>query len=579
MGGLNPSIPLAGIQPQVQLPDAAASANLNVQKLINSVALQKQQQQQADLQTQQMQTQTQEQQQDFEDQQKFRKTFLDNAGDWNKTLAAAPGAGVGPQFLVKAQIARTDQLTKYAALTKDQLKNESDKNDALGISAQKVIDADPVNNPEAAANVYATERNQHILSGAYKDSDIPAQMPGLDQLKETAAHSKANQDMLKEAAALKATNAQLPGVQAEAHEKEYTAGAQTMAGVTNQLGWTARRKLAVANDPQMDGLIPEQYSPQAAEQVRQMGVSPKDLATVSPDKLELQDYLKKNPGKGPSDFLAWKTGTEAAAKSQADINTLNQLNAQNKKTGQTVAPGLTPEATDSVATTFHNTGQLPQGRGVAGQAQRTAVMNREREMFPGTVLSANSAEFAANKKSLGEIQPKLDQVNAFENTAVKNLDLFTGLAQKAVDSGLPILNAPWRAAAGMLGGPDQAAFNAARQVAINEIAKVTSSPGLSGQLSDSARHEVEQFIPESATVGQIMRVASVLKQDMGNRKSSYEDQITAIQGRLGGNKQAEPTGGSGVSIPSGAKTATGPGGHKIFVQDGKWIDSVTGKPL
>jgi hypothetical protein len=539
--GLAPNIPLSVNPPAPQPgPLDMAQKGLNVQALIQAVQQQKIQQATSQLQQQQEQIKTQQMQQYQADDQKFRQAFMDNGGDWDKTIANAPKVGVGPDYLVNSQLARTDQLTKLAALNKDQLANEASKQEQIGISAQKVLDADPVANPQQAAQVYAQERNTHLVSGAYKPTDIPEQMPSVDTLKELAVHSKANQDMLKEALALQEQKAKLPGEQAEATAKQYATGAQTMGGAQDQLSWTARRNLAVKNDPTMDGLIPQTYSPQTAEQVRQLGIAPKDLATMAPDKLELQDYLKKNPGKGPADFLAWKTGQESAARSAADMSVLDALNRKSQQNGRTVAPGLTPEATDSASTTFHNTGQLPPiGRGAAGQAQRTAIMNRERELFPGTVLSANSAEFAANKKSLQEIQPKLDQVNAFENTSLKNLDLFTGIAQKAIDSGLPIANAPLRAAAGMLGSQDQAAFNAARQVAVNEIAKVTSSPGLSGQLSDSARHEVEQFIPASATVGQIMRVASVLKQDMENRRGAYIDQIKAIQDRLGGASQQQ----------------------------------------
>ena len=92
------------------------------------------------------------------------------------------------------------------------------------------------------------------------------------------------------------------------------------------------------------------------------------------------------------------------------------------------------------------------------------------------------------------------------------------------------------------GSADLAAFNTARQVAINEIAKVTSSPGLSGTLSDSARHEVEAFIPENATLAQVLAVAKTLRADMKNRHESLDEQIRAIQKRIGGGgKQAQET--------------------------------------
>lgn len=554
--GLSPNIPLSVNPPApAQGPLDMAQKGLNVQALIQAVQNQKTQQATAQLQQQQEQIKTQQLQQDQQDQQKFRQAFMDANGDWDKAIAGAPKVGVGPQFLVKAQLARADQLTKLAALDKDQLANEHSKAEQVGISAQKVIDT-PTNQQAA---VYAQERNSHLLSGAYKPTDIPEQMPPLDQLKELAAHSKANQDMLKEAQALQEQKAKLPGEKAEATAKEYATGAQTMGGANEQLGWTARRNLAVRNDPDMEDLIPESYSPQAAEQVRQLGIAPKDLAAMAPDKLELQSFMK-NPPKGynatPLDFMKYK----ATLVPQFNFNLQNSTGAGKAPADVAKQFGMTQAAFDQTAEKYYQTGTMPPiGRGTSGPAFQKALMNRTNELHPGESLAENSGEFKANQKSLQELQPKLDQVNAFENTAVKNLDLFTGLAQKAIDSGLPIANAPLRAAAGLLGGQDQAAFNAARQVAVNEIAKVTSSPGLSGQLSDSARHEVEAFIPANATVGQIMHVASVLKQDMENRRTSYQEQIGDIKGRMGGKAQGGSNANKNTSSrPSGA-THTGVG--------------------
>lgn len=239
--------------------------------------------------------------------------------------------------------------------------------------------------------------------------------------------------------------------------------------------------------------------------------------------------------------------------------------------------GMTAESFDQAAEKYYSTGTLPPvGRGnPAGMALNKAIMNRTAELHAGQSLAEGSAEFAANKGSLGKLQANLDQVSAFENTAIKNLDMFTGLAKKAIDTGLPILNRPARLASGLLGSSDQASFEAARQVAVNEIAKVTSSPGLAGQLSDTARKEVASFIPASATVGQIMSLADTLKKDMANRHQSYQEQIGDIQKRMGG----QGGGSGGYTPPANAPSATGPNGHKIVIDGGKWVDAVTGKPI
>src|SRR5260221_1044061 len=252
-----------------------------------------------------------------------------------------------------------------------------------------------------------------------------------------------------------------------------------------------------------------------------------------PAQRELNDWLAKNPGKGPSDY-------EEHMKKIVPAFNFSLQNTGTTGSAADVAKrfGMSPVAFDQAAEKYWTSGQLPPvGRGGPALSTNKAVMNRAAELHPEGSLAANSAEYKANAASLTKLQSNLDQVSAFENTAIKNLDMFTGLAKKAIDTGVPLLNAPLRSAAGLLGSKDQSAFEAARQVAVNEIAKVTSSPGLSGQLSDTARREVASFIPSSANVGQIMHLAETLKQDMANRHVSYQQQINDIKGRLGSKKE------------------------------------------
>ena len=256
------------------------------------------------------------------------------------------------------------------------------------------------------------------------------------------------------------------------------------------------------------------------------------------DQQEMNSYLTapKIPNeslppeqRNPATFLAWK----------AKQSPLAQINVANAAGG-----GMEQGAVDQAAEYYHLTGKLPPGgRGVAGLAQNRKIMNRASELYPGS-MAEGTAEYAANKNSLQGIQKQFDQVSAFENTAGKNLDVFLNQAKKVVDSGSPWINKPLRSvASGALGSEDQAAFNAARQTAVTEIAKVLSSANAgSGVLSDSARQEVEGLIGPNASLKQIVSAANVLKKDMANRHQSYQDQIADIQGRIGGKKAAPPAG-------------------------------------
>ncbi len=229
---------------------------------------------------------------------------------------------------------------------------------------------------------------------------------------------------------------------------------------------------------------------------------------------------------------------------QFNLNIANQTGAGTGATPADIAKkfGMSQESFDQTAEKYYTSGQLPPiGRSPNAIAMNRALMNRAAELHPGASLAENSAEFKANQQSLSKLQTNFDQVSAFENTAGKNLDLFLQTAKPVLDSGSPWINKPLRSIdAGALGSGDLAAFNAARQTAVTEIAKVLNSSNASGVLSDSARHEVEGLIGPNATLRQIASASSVLRQDMANRHQAYQDQINDIHGRMKTQPNATP---------------------------------------
>lgn len=206
-----------------------------------------------------------------------------------------------------------------------------------------------------------------------------------------------------------------------------------------------------------------------------------------------------------------------------------------KGTGGTAS--LSPQALDQAAELFHTTGQLPpMGMGAAGVLTRKQIINRSAELHPDTNLAANKATYGADTESLKKLQQMSDAVDSFERTSTKNLDQFLMVAKQATDTGSPLLNQPTRWFQGkVLGDPTVSNFNTARQVAVNEIAKVLNNPGMGGAaVSDSARHEIEGLIGPDATGQQIAQAATILKTDMANRKASNAQQIGIIKGRISG---------------------------------------------
>jgi hypothetical protein len=162
---------------------------------------------------------------------------------------------------------------------------------------------------------------------------------------------------------------------------------------------------------------------------------------------------------------------------------------------------MSPAAFDQTAEKYWTTGVLPPiGRGGAGQALNKALMNRAAELHPDGSLAANSAEYKANTDSLKKLQASFDTVTAFENTANKNIAMLESLAKNVPDLGAKFANVPIRLLSGnMIATANMAAFKTALIPVQTEAAKILNSANLSGQLSDSSRHELQDIVARDET--------------------------------------------------------------------------------
>ena len=204
---------------------------------------------------------------------------------------------------------------------------------------------------------------------------------------------------------------------------------------------------------------------------------------------------------------------------------------------------LGQDALDIMANTFLKTGQIPiTFRGKEGENVKRQILNRAAEISGGSVrdVAGVAADFKANQASQIQMQKSYDAIVAFENTGMKNIDLMIQSAKKLTDTGSPLLNRPIRdLQSGLFGNENVNVAKAARTVANNEIAKITTNPNLTGVLTDEAMKEVAKYNPDNATLGQTIAVANLLKRDMENRKISMEDQLKAIRGRISGGAPSE----------------------------------------
>lgn len=237
------------------------------------------------------------------------------------------------------------------------------------------------------------------------------------------------------------------------------------------------------------------------------------------------DWLKKNPGKGPSDYKLWTLKNAPSAMIMG--NTFQQGD-----------PGL-----DFAAQNYRQTGQLPAGFSRSPGTTK-AIIDRAAQLDAsagGSGVAANKAVLGSLTDALKKVQTTASTVGAFEATAEKNMDLLQQTAAKIPDLGARFANIPVRMISGsMIGTDNMASFHAALATAQTEAAKVLNSSNASGVLSDSARHELQGIIDGNMPYSAMVASMNTLKQDMHNRNQAYQLQIQDLQGRIKGNATTQP---------------------------------------
>lgn len=307
----------------------------------------------------------------------------------------------------------------------------------------------------------------------------------------------------------------------------------------------------LAHEPGLQRQGPELMQ-QAQQGMEQLGALPgaRLQQAMERQKMQQQGPQEALGGQTPSTFelLTKREQVPKYAATYPGAQIYNQKTGELGPTPPGGAPGLLdPAALDQAAEMFNTTGKLPPGimRGPAGAAIGRQIANRAAELHPDANLATNQASFGGDTASLKKLQVQADSVNAFENTALKNLDMFLQQAHGIVDVGSPLFNAPARKfMQAVAGDPKMTAFNVSRQVAVQEISKVLGGGLGSAAVSDSARHEVEGLIGPDASLAQIEKAAEILKADMANRRTSFTNQIAEVHGRMSGKKTAAaPEGG------------------------------------
>ena len=538
-------IPLMGQAPQVQSPTevANAAAILASRNLANQESQQAIQSNAIDL---------KQKQQAVQDQKTLMDALSANKGDMSKALPSLAGK-ISPQTYLALQAKDLEIRKSNAEIDDKELNTKKDQLDRLTALHHKAI-----NVPD---DQYATQWPTIAAAANQINPQLkldPANPVPKEQLEAHGIGLQTEDQYLKqeqERRAQATATAELPQKKTQAAQAELSLVGQYLGNAKNQQDWqNGLTQLQDKVSKSTYASLPQQFSPEAAQRALQLSVPPEKAATMPVDRLEMNDWLKNHPGKGPADFMAYK----------ATLVPQFNFSLQGGMGG-----GLTDAARDQAAEKYWQTGQLPTnlGRGAAGSIAAKAIMNRAAELHAGGSLAANSAEFKANSESLKSLQKLFDGVTSFENTAIKNLDQVAQAGARVPDLSTRFANKPVRAiGADVIGTPEMAAFRTALLTAQNEAAKVLTSSNASGVLSDSARHEAQDVLDGNLPFPAMMSSINQLKTDFKNRHDSYADQISDIKKRLG------DSGGSGGGS-SASFSAKAPNGKTYTFKDQASLDA------
>jgi hypothetical protein len=281
------------VQPPPQVPgplDQYRDA-MSVQSLINQTKLQQQAQQQNVLKQQSDQLQLQAQQREEDNLQKATQLYHDSGGDMNKFIQGLPDADISPDYANKMILAHVAMQENFNKMQKSQL----DLNDAhskvvaQAMNAYKATQGQP---PEARATAWNMLGNQLQLENVVKPRELPDSPPDDNWVQQRIDYATTVGDYVKNARENQAATAALPETKAKAAAAGLSTAAQIFNGANDQMGWNTR--LAIAEKtlpPELFSQIPKQYSPQAAAQIQQMGISPEKQMSLPDEKQAIKDYL------------------------------------------------------------------------------------------------------------------------------------------------------------------------------------------------------------------------------------------------------------------------------------------------
>lgn len=347
----------------------------------------------------------------------------------------------------------------------------------------------------------------------------------------------------------------------------FKAGTKIPAATATELARVAAgkyekpEKTMVVTDPDLAGVMGVKPGTAVPNSLYQAAVTNNNKKAGNVN--EWQMYLDASGGDPKKAIEAWR---------QDKINVAKQSRPPAANT--TIM--LSPEAKDRAADLYNDTGVLQNyGYGAAGAQMKQDVMNRaaEKAKVAGaggadTRLSSAKTDYASNAAAIKDMERNFSRIKISEGTAERNLDLADAVSKRVDRTGSPLLNKYLLYLKGQVAGDtDTQLLDNAVETAANEYAGVvTAGSGGGIAATDSSRQHARDMLHSSMANGTFSKVVAQMKQEMGNRRASFEESLKGARAGRGG---AKPSQGAPASQAPIIQHSPSTGAYRYSLDGGK----------
>jgi hypothetical protein len=428
-------------------------------------------------------------------------------------------------------------------------KGQDPSPEEVGVEAKRVLAESGRFPPKISlSDATVAERATEIYAEAPEGSMTPSQAR-MQAMHEVADAKKVERTTLAMETARKV---QLDIARAHEGDPEWTPGKIAIAAM-QEISRHGNQALkleefdAVVQDVKNDHLGDPSWTPGkiVREANRQITESHQRATSANVNKQVYEDVLKDV--QADPKFANQPRGAQ-------DIETIHRMADAHRQT----PPTLNDAAADMEAKQFLMTGQMP-SMGIGGLGARTQILNRAAEiaMETGHTIQdyiVGRATLKADAGALSQITKIASAVDAFEKTALKNMDVAEALMNKGAGTAAgPVVNRWLQRGRYGIGDKDVAEFDTAMGAIQGEYAKIISGGSASIAASpEGARLEAQKWLDAMQSPAAIRGQFAVARRDMQNRITSLREEESILRKHMLSPVDADKSGG-----PTAAPQQTG----------------------